>query len=108
MSHFARRADADAWLSSEVRARLAAEAGLHSASELRTHYLSGLEGWLAVPGAPVLVPPARYKTALGSAARILPLLKLAGYFLAPRFSPLPVWARPPVSVLPGFRRWPVA
>ena len=46
VSHFASRADADAWLSSEVRARLVAEAGLHAAGDLQTRYVSGLEGWV--------------------------------------------------------------
>ena len=82
VSHFASRAEADAWLSSEARARLAAEADLHAAGELKTRYLSGLEGWLAQPGAPVLVPPARWKTAVVSTAGILPLLEAVSYFLA--------------------------
>jgi antibiotic biosynthesis monooxygenase (ABM) superfamily enzyme len=67
VSHFQTRADADAWLASPERARLVAEAGLHSAGELQTRYVSGLEGWLAALGAPVLVAPARWKTALVSA-----------------------------------------
>jgi hypothetical protein len=67
VSHFRTRADADAWLGSPQRARLVAEAGLHAAGELQTRYVSGLEGWLAAPGAPVLVPPARWKTALVAA-----------------------------------------
>lgn len=99
MSHFATRADADAWLANPDRARLVAEAGLHAAGDLRTRYVSGLEGWLAAPGAPVLVPPARWKTALVSTAGILPLLELVSYFLAPRLAPLPVWARPMISVM---------
>jgi len=99
VSHFASRAGADAWLASEARARLVAEAGLHAAGQLRTRYLSGLEGWLAAPGAPVLVPPARWKTALVSAAGILPLLEAVSYLLARRQAGLAVWARPLVSVL---------
>jgi antibiotic biosynthesis monooxygenase (ABM) superfamily enzyme len=99
VSHFASGADADAWLASPARARLVAEAGLHAAGELHTRYLSGLEGWLAAPCAPVLVPPARRKTALVSAAGILPLLEAVSYLLAPRLAGLPVWVRPLVSVL---------
>ena len=99
VSHFRTRADADAWLASAERARLVAEADLHAAGELQTRYVSGLEGWLAAPGAPVLVPPARWKTALVSAAGILPRLEAAGYLLAPRLAALPVWARPLISVL---------
>jgi antibiotic biosynthesis monooxygenase (ABM) superfamily enzyme len=72
---------------------------LHAAGELHTRYLSGLEGWLAAPGAPVLVPPARWKTALVSAAGIMPLLEAVSYLLAPRLAGLPAWARPLVSVL---------
>ena len=99
VSHFASRADADAWLASQARASLVAEAGLHAAGELHTRYLSGLEGWLAAPGAPVLVPPARWKTALVSAAGILPLLEAVSYLLAPRMAGLPVWGRPLISVV---------
>ncbi len=38
VSHFASRADADTWLSSQARARLVAEAGLQPAGELQTQY----------------------------------------------------------------------
>lgn len=99
VSHFQTRADADAWLASPERARLVAEADLHSAGQLQTRYVSGLEGWLAAPGAPVLVPAARWKTALASAAGILPLLELVSYLLSPRLATLPVWARPLISVV---------
>jgi len=47
----------------------------------------------------VLVPPARWKTALVSAAGIVPLLEAVSYLLAPRQAGLAVWARPLVSVL---------
>jgi antibiotic biosynthesis monooxygenase (ABM) superfamily enzyme len=99
VSHFRTRADADGWLASPQRARLVAEAGLHSAGELQTRYVSGLEGWLAAPGAPVLVPPAQWKTTLLSAAGILPLLELVSYLLSPRLAALPAWARPLISVV---------
>jgi len=77
VSHFQTGADAEAWQASPQRARLIAEADLHAAGELQTRYVSGLEGWLAAPGAPVLVPPARWKTALVSAVGIVPLLEAA-------------------------------
>ena len=99
VSHFQTGADAEAWQASPQRARLIAEAGLHAARELQTRYVSGLEGWLAAPGAPVLVPPARWKTALVSAAGSAPLLEAASYRLAPRLATWPVRARPLISVL---------
>jgi uncharacterized protein len=99
VSHFASRAAADAWLASQARAQLVAEADLHAAGELKTRYLSGLEGWLARPGAPVLIPPARWKVAVLSAAGIVPLLEAVSYLLAPRLGGLPVWARPLISVV---------
>ena len=99
VSHFQTGADAEAWQASPQRARLIAEADLHAAGELQTRYVSGLEGWLAAPGAPVLVPPARWKTALVSAAGIVPLLEAVSYLLAPRLAAWPVWARPLISVL---------
>jgi antibiotic biosynthesis monooxygenase (ABM) superfamily enzyme len=60
-----------------------AEADLHSACGLRTRYLSGLEGWLAGPGSPVVLPPARWKIVVISVARIVPLLEAVNYLLAP-------------------------
>jgi antibiotic biosynthesis monooxygenase (ABM) superfamily enzyme len=99
VSHFRTRADADAWLASPERARLVAEAGLHSTGQLHTRYVSGLEGWLAAPGAPVLVPPAWWKTALVTAAGIVPLLELVSYLLSPRLATRPVWTRPLISVV---------
>lgn len=47
----------------------------------------------------MLVPSARWKTALVSAAGILPLLELVSYLLSPRLAALPVWARPLISVV---------
>jgi hypothetical protein len=99
VSHFASNAAADAWLASQARAQLIAEADLHAAGELKTRYLSGLEGWLAQPGVPVLVPPARWKVALLSAVGIVPLLEAVSYVLAPRLSSVPVWGRPLISVV---------
>jgi antibiotic biosynthesis monooxygenase (ABM) superfamily enzyme len=99
VSHFADRAAADAWLASQDRAQLVAEADLHAAGDLQTRYLSGLEGWLAQPGAAVLVPPARWKVAFLSAVGIVPLLEAVTYLLAPRLLGLPVWARPLISVV---------
>ena len=40
-------------------------------------------GWPR-PGTPALVPPARWKTTLVSAAGIVPLLEVVGYCVAPR------------------------
>ena len=51
------------------------------------------------PGAPALVPPARWKTALVSAAGILPLLEAVSYLLSPRLAGIAVRARPPISVV---------
>jgi len=99
VSHFASAAAADAWLASQARAQLIAEADLHAAGELKTRYLSGLEGWLAQPGAPVLIPPARWKVAVLSALGIVPLLEAVTYLLAPRLASIPVWARPLISVV---------
>jgi antibiotic biosynthesis monooxygenase (ABM) superfamily enzyme len=61
--------------------------------------LGSLEGWLAAPGAPVLVPPAWWKTALVTAAGIVPLLELVSYLLSPRLATRPVWTRPLISVV---------
>jgi uncharacterized protein len=87
----------DAWLSSDARARLVAEADLHSADQLRTRYLSGLEGWLAAPGSPVFLPPARWKIVVISVAGIVPLLEAVSYLLAPYLSGVPTLGRPLIS-----------
>lgn len=99
VSHFASGPYADAWLASHNRARLVAEAGLHALGDLRTRYVSGLEGWLAQPASRVLVPPARWRTVVISAVALLPLLEATGYLLAPRLTGLPVWGRPLISVV---------
>jgi len=68
-----------------------------------SHTVSGRSGGegrppkQAEPGAPVRVPPARWKTALVSAAGILPLLEAVSYLRSPRLARLAVWARPLVS-----------
>ena len=79
----------DAWLASDARARLVAEADLHSADQLRTRYLSGLEGWLAAPGSAVVLLPARWKIVLISMAGIVPLLEAVTYMLAPHLTGVP-------------------
>ena len=97
VAHFAGGRDLDAWLASDIRARLVAEADAHAAGGLATRYLSGLEGWLAPPGAPVVLPPARWKIVVISLAGIAPLLEAVSYLLAPRLASLPAWARPLIS-----------
>jgi antibiotic biosynthesis monooxygenase (ABM) superfamily enzyme len=97
VAHFATGQDMDAWLASDARARLVAEADLHSADQLRTRYLSGLEGWLAAPGSPVVLPPARWKIVLISMAGIVPLLEAVTYLLAPHLTGVPTWGRPLIS-----------
>jgi antibiotic biosynthesis monooxygenase (ABM) superfamily enzyme len=97
VAHFATVPEMDAWLASDVRARLVAEADAHAADGLRTRYLSGLEGWLAPPGAPVLLPPSRWKIVVISLVGIVPLLELVTYLLAPHLSALPAWGRPLVA-----------
>ena len=97
VAHFATRQGMDAWLSSDLRAQLVAEADMHSAGALRTRYLSGLEGWLVPPGSPVLLPPARWKIVVISVAGIVPLLEAVSYLLAPHLAGVPVWGRPLIS-----------
>jgi antibiotic biosynthesis monooxygenase (ABM) superfamily enzyme len=96
VAHFATVPDMDAWLASDVRARLIAEADEHAADGLRTRYLSGLEGWLAPPGGPVVLP-SRWKIVVVSLVGIAPLLELVTYLLAPHLTALPVWGRPLIA-----------
>ncbi len=99
VSHFASEPEAAAWLSSPARARLVSEAGLHASGDLKTQYVSGLEAWLSRPGAPVVVPPERWRTVVVSAVALLPLLEAISYLLAPRLAGLSVWARPLITVV---------
>jgi len=89
--------DMEAWLSSDIRARLVAEADVHSAGGLRTRCLSGLEGWLVSPRSQVIVPPAGGKIVVISLAGILPLLEAVSYLLAPHLAWAPAWGRPLIS-----------
>lgn len=97
VAHFATGPDLDAWLSSDARARLVAEADAHAAGRLATRHLSGLEGWLAPPGVPVIIPPARWKIVVISLAGIVPLLEAVSYLLVPHLAGLPGWGRPVIS-----------
>ena len=97
VAHFATGQDMDRWLSSDVRAKLVAEADRLSAERLQTRYLSGLEGWLAQPDFSVVLPAARWKIIVLSMAGIVPLLEAVSYLLAPHLAGLPAWARPLIS-----------
>ncbi len=94
VAHFATGQDMEAWLSSDIRARLVAEADVHSAGGLRTRYLSGLEGWLVPPGSPLVLPPARWKIVVISVAGIVPLLEAVSY---PGQDGHPRWPSRPTS-----------
>ncbi|HET7421328.1 MAG TPA: antibiotic biosynthesis monooxygenase [Candidatus Dormibacteraeota bacterium] len=90
VAHFASQADLDAWVSSEIRGRLYAEAEAASVGGLNVQQAVGLEGWFQMPGQPLVVPPPRYKTAIITWIAILPLLVIAnliGTALLPRVSP---------------------
>jgi uncharacterized protein len=98
--HFRSRPELDAWLRSDERGRLLAEADRHAAGELEVQEVSGLEGWFRIPGSPVVVPPPRWKMALVAWAAILPLVELLGQLLVPRLGRLPVLLRPvPVTAI---------
>jgi antibiotic biosynthesis monooxygenase (ABM) superfamily enzyme len=97
VAHFATGQDMDRWLSSDVRAKLVAEADRLSAERLQTRYLSGLEGWLAQSDFSVVLPAARWKIVVLSMAGIVPLLEAVSYLLAPHLAGLPAWARPLIS-----------
>ena len=88
VAHFATGQDMDRWLSSDVRAKLVAEADRHSAGD-SYRYLSGLEGWLAQPDSPVVLPVARWKIVVLSMAGIVPLLEAVSYLLVPHLAGVP-------------------
>lgn len=91
VAHFATQADLDAWVTSEIRGRLYAEAEALSVGGLNVQQAAGLEGWFQMPGQPLVVPPPRHKIAIITWIAILPLLvigNLAATALLARLSPL--------------------
>ena len=98
--HFRSRPELDAWLGSEERGRLLAEADCHADGELEVQEISGLEGWFRIPGSPVVVAPPRWKMAVVTWVAILPLVELLGQLLVPRLGAMPVLLRPvPVTAI---------
>lgn len=83
VAHFASQADLDAWVSSEIRGRLYAEAEAESVGGLDVQQATGLEGWFQMPGQPLVVPPPRYKMAVLTWAAIFPLLVIANLIATP-------------------------
>jgi len=96
VAHFASQADLDAWVSSEVRGRLYAEAQEVSVGGLNVQQAAGLEAWFQMPGQPLVVPPPRYKMAIITWAAIFPLLVLANLIAAQLLSRV----SPPVRLIP--------
>lgn len=116
VAHFASQHDLDAWVSSEIRGRLYAEAEALSVGGLNVQQAAGLEGWFQMPGQPLIVPPPRYKTAVITWIAILPLLVGANLIATPLLSRVPPVLRlVPVSivlialmtwvVMPNMTRW---
>lgn len=116
VAHFASQADLDAWVSSEIRGRLYAEAEQVSVGGLNVQQATGLEAWFQMPGQPLVVPPPRYKTAVITWLAIFPLLVLANLIATPLLSQLsPLVRLLPVSivlialmnwvVMPRMTRW---
>lgn len=100
VAHFASQADLDAWVSSEVRGRLYAEAEEVSVGGLNVQEAAGLEAWFQMPGQPLVVPPPRYKMAIITWVAIFPLLVLANLIATPLLSRVsPLVRLIPVSVV---------
>lgn len=100
VAHFASQADLDAWVSSEIRGRLYAEAEAVSVGGLNVQQAAGLEGWFQMPGQPLVVPPPRYKMAIITWTAIFPLLVLANLLSAALLSNVsPLVRLIPISVV---------
>jgi len=56
--------------------------------------LSGLEGWVRLPGAKVVVPPPRWKVAVVTWVAILPVIEVLSALFFPRLTAWPWYARP--------------
>jgi len=100
VARFASQSDLDAWVSSEIRGRLYAEAEGVSVGGLNVQQAAGLEGWFQMPGQPLVVPPPRYKMAVITWAAIFPLLLLANLIAAPLLANVsPLVRLLPVSIV---------
>jgi antibiotic biosynthesis monooxygenase (ABM) superfamily enzyme len=91
---FASQAELDTWTGSEVRRALLAEAERLTVDGLLVHRLSGMEGWVRLPGANVVVPPPRWKVAAVTWVAILPVIEVLSALLIPSLTAWPWYARP--------------
>jgi uncharacterized protein len=79
-----------AWMGSDVRARLLAEAESFWDGEARMRELHGIEAWFTVPDAAAMkAPPPRFKMAIVSFLAVFPLLQVIPRVAAPIVEPLP-------------------
>ena len=91
---FASQAELDTWTRSDVRRALLAEADRLTVDGLMVQRLSGLEGWVRLPGAKVVVPPPRWKVAVVTWVAILPVIEVLSALFFPRLTAWPWYARP--------------
>jgi len=91
---FGSQAELDAWTGSEVRRQLLAEADRLTVDGLVVERLSGLEGWIRLPGARVVVPPPRWKVAVVTWLAIVPVIELLSGLLIPALVGWPWYTRP--------------
>ena len=91
---FASQPELDAWTGSDIRRALLAEADRLTLDNLVIQSLSGLEGWVRLPGANVVIPPPRWKVALVTWAAILPVIEVLSIVLIPSLGAWPWYARP--------------
>ena len=61
---------------------------------VKNQRLSGLEGWVRLPGAKVVVPPPRWKVAVVTWVAILPVIEVLSALFFPRLTAWPWYARP--------------
>lgn len=100
VASFASQADLDAWVTSEIRGRLYAEAEAVSVGGLNVQKAVGLEGWFQLPGQPLVVPPPRFKTAIITWVAIFPLLVIANLIAAALFARVsPLVRLIPISIV---------
>ena len=92
---FDTQAHLDAWSSSDERRSWLDRMGGVTLGDTSTRFLTGLEGWFALPSQPTRAPPPRHKMAFVTWLGIFPLVLLLSNLIAPWLAPI----HPVLSVL---------
>lgn len=96
----------DAWLHSEVRARMVQEAEA-LVDETHAEHISGLESWFTLPGAGAVVAPPKWKMAVVTGASVWTIAQVLGpaAHATIGFLPAPVVALVTTAIMVSLLTW---